>query len=237
MFEFWKKRKIEKITGAARDFLQKTYEPPKAPVKKEEEKPKYSREVRYSLDVQFSMAEDEPEKKNEPEKKEEPKVQYSLRDSGVRYSLRTPATDDDKYDTDRVTMLMRNATGYSSQVLSKALGGAINQTFTDKLIDIINQKGLRDADVYKAAQMDRRLFSKIMSDRDFKPAKDTALALIFALKLTLPQATDLLSRAGYTLSHSSKRDVILEYFIREGIYNLADINIVLDNLEQKIIGR
>ncbi len=234
MFEFWKKRRIERITEAARSFLQRNYEPPKNVLNKEN-KFKYSRDIQCSYSIedepQFSMAEEEPEKK------EEPKVQYSLRDDGVRYSLRAPASDDDKYDTARVAMLMRNSTGYSSQVLSKALGGAINQTFTYKLIDIINQKGLRDADVYKAAQMDRRLFSKIMSDRDFKPAKDTALALVFALKLTLPQATDLLSRAGYTLSHSSKRDVILEYFIREGIYNLTDINIVLDNLEQKIIGR
>ena len=89
----------------------------------------------------------------------------------------------------------------------------------------------------KAAQMDRRLFSKMMSDRNYKPSKDTAVALVIALELSLKQANDLLSRAGYALSHSNKRDVIIEYFIRERIYNLSDINEVLYRLDQKIIGR
>ena len=101
----------------------------------------------------------------------------------------------------------------------------------------INEKGWRDSKVYKAAQMDRRLFSKIMSDQYYKPSKDSALALAIALELTLKQTNDLLSRAGYTLSHSDKRDVIIEYFIREGIYNLSDINEILYRLDQKIIGR
>lgn len=76
-----------------------------------------------------------------------------------------------------------------------------------------------------------------MSDRNYKPSKDTAIALTIALELTLKQANDLLSRAGYTLFHSNKRDVIIEYFIREGIHDLSDINEVLYNLDQKIIGR
>lgn len=85
--------------------------------------------------------------------------------------------------------------------------------------------------------MDRRLFSKIMSDRAFRPAKDTALALVFALRLPPSAASDLLGRAGYTLSRSSKRDVIVEYFIQEGIGNLSDINLVLTELGEKPIGR
>lgn len=229
MFEFLKKRRITKITDEARTFLQKTFEPPK-----QESKPKTSSDIRYSIDVddvQFSKTIERPKKVDEP------KVQYSERDTGIRYSLRVPVDDDDKYDTDRVAMLMRNASSYSAKTLGSKLESNLNPTFTDKLIEIINRKGLRDADVYRAAQMDRRLFSKIMSDRNFKPAKDTVLALIFALRLTLPEATDLLSRAGYALSHSNKRDVIIEYFIREGVHKLTDINIVLDNLEQKTIGR
>ena len=91
---------------------------------------------------------------------------------------------------------------------------------------------MKDADVYKAAQVDRRLFSKIVSDREYKPAKDTCVAFAFALKLTLPEAEDLLSRAGYTLSHSSKRDVVIEYFFKEHIYNLNDVNGVLYQLQQ-----
>ena len=96
---------------------------------------------------------------------------------------------------------------------------------------------MRDVDVYKAAQVDRRLFSKIVSDREYKPAKDTCVAFALALRLTLGEAEDLLSRAGYTLSHSSKRDVVIEYFFKEHIYDLNDINDILYQLEQKVIGR
>ena len=119
----------------------------------------------------------------------------------------------------------------------EALGLAVNITFVEKLADLIRLRGVRDAAVYRAAQLDRRLFSKMMSDREYKPSKDTAVAIALALHLPLEQANDLLSRAGYTLSHSSKRDVVIEYFFRERIYNLTDINIVMDRLGMKIIGR
>ena len=77
----------------------------------------------------------------------------------------------------------------------------------------------------------------MVSNRDYKPSKDTAIALAFALRLSLDEANDLLSRAGYTFSHSNKRDIIIEYFFREGIFNLMDVNEVLYRLDQKIIGR
>ena len=121
--------------------------------------------------------------------------------------------------------------------MAKDLDQLLDLSFVDMVIRYINEKGWRDSRVYKAAQMDRRLFSKIMSDRHYKPSKDTAIALAIALELSLKQTEDLLSRAGYTLSHSNKRDVIIEYFIREGIYNLPDINEVLYRLDLRIIGR
>ena len=85
--------------------------------------------------------------------------------------------------------------------------------------------------------MDRRLFSKIVCNENYKPSKDTALALVFALELSLPEANDLLERAGYTLSHSIRKDIIAEYFIKEEIYNLRKINAMLYDLDEKIIGR
>ena len=85
--------------------------------------------------------------------------------------------------------------------------------------------------------MDRKLFSKIVSNRNYKPSKDTAIALILALRLNLDEANDMLARAGYVFSHSSKRDIIIEYFIREKIYNIDDINEVLYKLDQKVIGK
>ena len=95
----------------------------------------------------------------------------------------------------------------------------------------------KNSAIYNAAKMDRRLFSKIMSDRNYKPSKDTAIALVLALHLNLEQAEDLLKRAGYSLSHSNKRDIVIEYFIREEVYDLMVINDVLYKLGEKKIGR
>ena len=148
------------------------------------------------------------------------------------------AEDDDDYDVEAVDSAMSGEiTERSSADLDALLDMAVKQSFVEKVIDIIHRQGVRDSAVYKAAQIDRRLFSKIMSDKNYKPAKDTAIAIALALRLSLAEATDLLERAGYTLSHSNKRDVVIEYFFRERIYNLSKINTVLEMLRFKLIGR
>lgn len=111
------------------------------------------------------------------------------------------------------------------------------KSFVEQVVDIIREKNLRDSAVYKAAHIDRRLFSKIMSDVNYKPSKDTAIAIAIGLKLNDIEAIDLLSRAGYTFSRSIKRDLIIEYFFREREYDMSVINIVLDQLGEKPIGR
>ena len=126
---------------------------------------------------------------------------------------------------------------YDGLVYDEVLERAAKQSFVDRVIEIIRQKGVRDSAVYKAAQIDRRLFSKIMSDKNYKPAKDTAIAIALALQLPLAEANDLLERAGYILSHSNKRDIVIEYFIRERMYSLNKINSVLAMLYLKPIGR
>ena len=110
-------------------------------------------------------------------------------------------------------------------------------TFVEKVNSLILQKKVRETTVYKAAQMDRRLFSKIMSDINYKPSKDTAVAIALAFRLTLDEATDLLKRAGYTLSHSDKRDIVIEFFFRERVYDLFDANYILSEFQMKCIGR
>ena len=157
--------------------------------------------------------------------------------SDIKYSDRSPS-ELDKYDVELITEIMHDISPNSSAIdLLKRLDKTVNQTFSDRLAFLIRKSGMRDTQVYKAAQMDKRLFSKIMSDKNYKPSKDTVIALIFALELSLSEAEDLLSRAGYTLTHSNKRDVILEFFIRERIHNLFDVNEILYNLNQKTIGR
>ena len=144
----------------------------------------------------------------------------------------------DRYDPDTISRLLSGQVqSRNVSALNETLEQSVDQSFVEKVIELIRIRDVKDSAVYKAAQIDRRLFSKMMSDRSYKPSKDTAIAIALALKLYLSQANDLLSRAGYTLSHSSKRDVVIEYFIRERHFNLTDINLVLDKLGMKPIGR
>ena len=186
---------------------------------------------------------EEPKPKAEEDEKlqrvDEADVQYSLRESDVKYSDRDVRYSlRDNYDSSSIDRAVRSLSSTDSLFRAfRTLEDNTNMSFVDKMLDYINIKHLRDSDVYKAAQVDRRLFSKIVSDRSYKPAKDTCIALSLALKLSLSEANDILSRAGYVLSHSSKRDVVIEYFFREQIYNLNDVNEILFRLEQKLIGR
>ena len=101
---------------------------------------------------------------------------------------------------------------------------------------LIDTKGKSDVDVYKKANLDRKLFSKIRSSQDYLPSKRTAIALAIGLELTLPETDDLLERAGYSLSPSQKFDVIVEYFIVNGQFDIFAINEVLFQYDQPLLG-
>ena len=109
-------------------------------------------------------------------------------------------------------------------------------TFQESLFRIIDCKGLKDSDVYKKANIDRRLFSKIKSNIDYKPSKQTVLAFAIALELNLDETLDLLGRAGMTLSKSNEFDIILEYCIDNRITNIMDINCILFDYDQPLLG-
>ena len=112
----------------------------------------------------------------------------------------------------------------------------LEESFSENLLRLIDQKGLKDPDVYKKANVDRKLFNKIKNNRDYKPNKSTCLAFALALELNLDETRDFIGRAGYALSHSSKFDIIIEYFIKEQNYDIFELNQVLFRFGQPLIG-
>lgn len=108
--------------------------------------------------------------------------------------------------------------------------------FTETLLNLIDKTGKKDSEIYKKANISKQHFSKIRNNPNYKPTKPTAIALALALELNLDETKDLIGRAGYALTNSSKFDLIIQFFIEQGNYNIVEINIVLYEFDQALLG-
>lgn len=112
----------------------------------------------------------------------------------------------------------------------------LENSFSKELLSIIEKRNLKSVDVYRKANIDRKHFSKIKNNPDYRPSKITAIAFALAFELDIDETDDFIGKAGYKLTHSSRFDIIIEYCIENKIYNVIEVNDILYDFGENLIG-
>ncbi len=148
------------------------------------------------------------------------------------YDYEEVSFDDADMRKTKVTVAMSSTLAANRNI--ESLMGQMEETFSQRLLRLIDERGMTDSEAYNKAYIDRRHFSKIRKDVNYTPNKKTVLAFAIALELSIDEAKDLLNSAGFALSRSSKTDIIVAYFLQNKIYDMFEINEILDAYGQPI---
>lgn len=148
------------------------------------------------------------------------------------YDCEEVSFDDADMRKTKVTVAMSSTLAANRNI--ESLMGQMEETFSQRLLSLIDERGMTDSEAYNKAYIDRRHFSKIRKDVNYTPNKKTVLAFAIALELSIDEAKDLLNSAGFALSRSSKTDIIVAYFLQNKIYDMFEINEILDAYGQPI---
>ena len=158
----------------------------------------------------------------------------------MNYSSSEAVADETAEEKEKAFRPVEKAAAASPRKPKKAsLEDVVNnlgETFQTRLLRMIDERGMSDPEVYKRANVDRKLFSKIRCNEDYIPKKKTIVALAIALRLSLDDTKDLLASAGLMLTNNSKADVIVSFCIENGIYDIFEVNALLFKFNQPILG-
>ena len=144
--------------------------------------------------------------------------------------LEQPEKLTDEYIPEPVNCCREKMAEYKPRMCRPDLEALLEITFSRTLLGLMQEKDLSSPEVYKRGNVEKSLFSKILSDEYYSPSKDTAIQIALGLGLDLKEAKNLIGRAGYRLSRSIRRDVAIEYCFNEGITNVTMVNILLSDM-------
>lgn len=207
----------QKLIDEVGKYIDKYYEPAKDDIKMD-------KEMKSIFDRITSF------RKNRAEKK-------ALQDQQILENSQTEESAPEEFDISTMQKTKLKKGMSSTMSVSRNIDNLMNQleeTFSQRLLRMIDERGMTDSEAYTKAYVDRRHFSKIRKDVNYVPNKKTVLAFTIALELSLDEAKDLLASAGFALSRSSKTDIIVAYFLQNKIYDMFEINDVLDAYGQPV---